>query len=105
MPAPKPQAQSKAQDAADADLLKAIQLSLADSGHQNTGPAINANRPEPPKDEEEDDNMKAAIEASLKDMRSAPPAPHVDQTAQAVPIRSTSRQQYTHQSKVGKSCR
>ncbi|TIA72723.1 hypothetical protein E3P92_00951 [Wallemia ichthyophaga] len=82
--------QDNSQDAADADLLKAIQLSLAESGHsyQNTGPAINANRPEPPED---DDDMKAAIEASLKDMRSAPPV------AAVAPVRSTSsNQNHTH---------
>ncbi|TIA87733.1 hypothetical protein E3P99_03021 [Wallemia hederae] len=102
MPAPKQQAQSKAQDAADADLLKAIQLSLAESGHQPTGPAINANRPDPPKDEEDDDDMKAAIEASLKDMRSAPPTNHVNQPVHAFPTRSSSQQyvqQNSHQSR------
>ena len=108
MPAPKQKAQSKAQDAADADHLKAIQLSLAESGHQPTGPAVNANRPDPPKDEEDDDDMKAAIEASLKDMRSAPPPNHVNQPVHAFPTRSSSQQyvqQNAHQSRVSRANR
>lgn len=100
MPAQKPAAQSRAQDAADADLLKAIQLSLAESGRQEAGPAINSNRPEPPADEEEDDEMKAAIEASLKDMHSGNKTQNIEQVAESHPPRSTSHPQYNHQAKV-----
>ncbi|TIB69755.1 FYVE-domain-containing protein [Wallemia mellicola] len=99
MPAQKPAAQSRAQDAADADLLKAIQLSLAESGRQEAGPAINSNRPEPPADEEEDDEMKAAIEASLKDMHSGNKTQNIEQVAESHPPRSTSHPQYNHQAK------